>query len=64
MSNENRQCLDEYREFRNVVRNVYAFNLCPAILQFLTQGLAKCFGSVKNDLSNFIDFLECMNETV
>jgi len=28
-----RQCLDEYRGFRHIVRNVYAFNLRPARLK-------------------------------
>lgn len=28
-----RQCLDEYRGFRHIVRNVYAFNLRPACLE-------------------------------
>lgn len=61
ISNESRQCLDEYRGFRHVVRNVYAFNLYPARLQTLTQGLEKCFQTVQNDLSRFIDFLESLD---
>ncbi|MFZ6021041.1 MAG: hypothetical protein ACOYXO_15685 [Chloroflexota bacterium] len=61
ISSESRQCLDEYRGFRHVVRNVYAFNLYPARLQTLTQGLENCFQTVQNDLSRFIDFLESLD---
>jgi hypothetical protein len=61
ISQESRYCLDEYRGFRHVVRNVYAFNLFPARLQSLTEGLPKCFDAVQNDLSRFVAFLESMD---
>ena len=40
---ETRVCLDEYRRFRHIVRNVYTFNLRPSRLEELTQELRACF---------------------
>ena len=54
---ETRRCLDEYRAFRHVVRNVYTFNLRPARLQELVTDLRACFAMVRNDLDVFIEFL-------
>ena len=55
---DTRDCLDEYRGFRHVVRNVYTFHLRPARLQELTTRLRSCYESVEHDLSDFILFLE------
>lgn len=52
-----RYCLDEYRGFRHVVRNVYAFHLRPSRLIELTQELPACFHAVRQDLQQFIQFL-------
>jgi hypothetical protein len=41
-----RDCLDEYRGFRHVVRNVYAFNLRPTRLQELATELPACYQTV------------------
>ncbi|MDM8553081.1 hypothetical protein QUF72_23600 [Desulfobacterales bacterium HSG2] len=57
ISRETRYCLDEYRGFRHVVRNVYAFKLIPSRLQELTTQLRKCYQSVKADLNEFMHFL-------
>jgi hypothetical protein len=38
ITRETRLYLDEYRNFRHIVRNVYAFNLRPARLQELVSG--------------------------
>lgn len=59
---ETRYCLDEYRGFRHVVRNVYTFNLRATRLQELTTGLRACYETVVSDLSTFADFLEHLNE--
>jgi hypothetical protein len=59
---ETRVGLDEYRAFRHVVRNVYAFNLRPNRLQELVQGLPDCYGAVQKDLQGFIQFLEELDE--
>ncbi|MEW5986035.1 MAG: hypothetical protein AB1791_05325 [Chloroflexota bacterium] len=53
-----RHCLDDYRSFRHVVRNVYTFNLRPSRLQELTAGLRPCFEMVVRDLGDFVRFLE------
>ena len=59
---DTRDCLEEYRGFRHVVRNVYTFHLRPARLQELTTRLRPCYESVERDLSDFIIFLEKMIE--
>ena len=53
-----RRCLEEYRGFRHVVRNVYAFNLRPVRLKELAIELTACFKAVSDDLENFCIFLE------
>jgi hypothetical protein len=55
---ETRYCLDEYRGFRHVVRNVYTFNLRSGRLQQLSDEVRPCYENVKQDLTNFIKFLE------
>jgi hypothetical protein len=44
------QCLDEYRGFRHVVRNVYAFNLRPSRLKELVDELQPCYNRVKRQV--------------
>jgi hypothetical protein len=58
---ETRYCLDEFRGFRHVVRNVYTFNLRPIRLQELTKQLRGCFAALKQDLGEFITFLEALS---
>jgi len=53
-----RDCLDEYRNFRHVVRNVYTFNLRPSRLQELVEGLPACLAAMTHDLTVFSIFLE------
>jgi len=55
---ETRHCLDEYRGFRHIVRNVYTFNLRPGRLQELVAGLGECFAVVEEDLLALCRFLE------
>jgi hypothetical protein len=62
ITSETRYCLDDYRGFRHVVRNVYAFNLRPARLQELTDGLRTCYQAVCRDLNAFTDFLERLTQ--
>ena len=50
--------LDEYRGFRHIVRNVYAFNLRPARLQELINDAPDCLANLMADLLAFADFLE------
>ncbi len=55
---DTRHCLDTYRGFRHVVRNIYTFNLDPGRLQELANALPHCYVSLARDLRCFCDFLE------
>lgn len=52
-----RYCLDEYRGFRHVVRNVYTFNLRPSRIAALGSDLGDCYAAVSRDLLAFADYL-------
>lgn len=58
ISEETRQMLDEYRGFRHVVRNVYAFRFDQAKVQTLVQGVPVVFSRVRAELLAFADFLD------
>jgi hypothetical protein len=58
-----RDCLDEYRAFRHLVRNVYAFNLRPKRLSDLVDGMRVCFTDLRNDLKEFARFLQAIDES-
>lgn len=60
---ETRFCLDEYRGFRHVVRNVYAFNLHSPRVRELTAGLRGCYTSLQHDLDGFLAFLKQLSQT-
>jgi len=60
---ETRICLDGYRGFRHIVRNVYTFNLRPSRLEELTQELRACFDALYEDLALFITFLNELAHT-
>ena len=62
ISLETRYCLDEYRGFRHVVRNVYTFTLRPGRLQELVSELRPCYQAVERDLSDFVNFLQGLSE--
>lgn len=50
--------LDEYRGFRHVVRNVYAFRFDPAKVQKLVETIPAGFSQARAELLAFADFLE------
>lgn len=58
ISTQTRQCLDEYRGFRHVVRNVYTFNLKPSRIKELAEELPACYSKVAQELRAFADFLD------
>ena len=60
ISSDVRYILDEYRGFRHVVRNVYAFNFRPARLKELVDNLPGCFASLKEEFLVFAHFLESL----
>jgi len=53
-----RDCLDEYRDFCYVVRNVYTFNLRPSRLQELVADLSVCYAVLGQNVTTFCDFLD------
>jgi hypothetical protein len=57
-----RDCLDEYRGFRHVVRNVYTFNLRPSRLRELVTDLRACSEKFRRDVTAFCAFLEQLEE--
>ncbi len=52
-----RDCLDEYRAFRHLVRNIYTFHLKPERLDALAAEAEPCFEACRKDLDAFFDFL-------
>ncbi len=62
IGSDTRHCLDEYRGFRHVVRNIYAFNLKFSRLQELTGQLKACYQLVTSDMNSFSEFLERLSE--
>ncbi len=62
IGSDTRHCLDEYRGFRHVVRNIYAFNLKFSRLQELTGQLKACYQLVTSDMNRFSEFLERLSE--
>ncbi len=57
IQNATRDCLEEYRAFRHLVRNIYTFNLKPDRLEALADSAFDCFASAESDMAGFIDFL-------
>lgn len=57
ISRSTRDCLDEYRQFRHIVRNMYTFNLRGSRLRELAEEVGDCFTAVSTDLNRFIQFL-------
>jgi hypothetical protein len=60
ITTEVRFTLDDFRGFRHVVRNIYAFNFRPARLKELTDSLSGCFNALRDSLLTFIQFLESL----
>lgn len=58
---ETRRCLDQYRGFRHVVRNVYTFTLFPTRMTELVEKLSDCHTAVTVDLAEFTRFLNSVN---
>jgi hypothetical protein len=58
ISEETRQMLDEYRGFRHIVRNVYAFRFDLMKIGRLVQGAPAVLTQVRAELLAFADFLD------
>jgi hypothetical protein len=63
LSRETRECLDEYRGFRHLVRHIYAFRLKPERLRELAESVGPCLERLRQDLERFADFLRRMAES-
>lgn len=57
---ETYRCLDEYRGFRHVVRNVYTFNLRPDRIEALVKELPSCYALLTRDVEIFAHFLDAI----
>jgi hypothetical protein len=57
VSEKTAECLDEYRRFRHLVRNIYATNLVPKRLEVLVEQLPGLWSAVQSELFSFADFL-------
>ena len=55
---ETRRCLDEFRGFRHIVRNVYTTQLRPSRMQELVAELGNCQELLARDLTEFARLLE------
>jgi hypothetical protein len=58
ISEHNALCLDEFRRFRHLVRNVYAMNLMPDKMRRLISLLPDLWVELRAELSAFADFAE------
>ena len=52
------KCLDEYRGFPHVVRNVYTYHFDEAKLEKLVLGAGDAFAQVRAEILAFADFLD------
>jgi hypothetical protein len=53
-----RAALDEYRAFRHLVRNAYAFAVQPLRVQTLASQVRGCYDRLAADVARFAQFLE------
>ncbi len=58
ISRGSKVCLEDYRGFRHVVRNVYSFSLREDRVRELGGGLRACFDALSRDLDALCAFLE------
>lgn len=52
------KCLDEFRRFRHIVRNIYVLNLKPERVRELATDLPTCYRAASEDLNNFAELLD------
>jgi DNA gyrase/topoisomerase IV subunit A len=64
ISKDTRNSLDEYRGFRHIVRNVYSFNLSAVRIEPLVKKLPNLFNNIKNELEDFLNFLEMQGKDI
>lgn len=63
LSQKTCQMLDEYRAFRHIVRNVYAFNLSYDKIAPLVNNIETLFTQLKKEMGQFVRFIEEAGES-
>ena len=61
LSQKTEKALSEYLAFRQVLRNIYGFEIDSEKLSGLVQKVEKTYQEVKNDLNRFLHFLREMS---
>jgi len=56
ISQDNAAALDEFRRFRQLVRNVYTINIVPAKMSRIVSVLPEFWTKLRAELSTFADF--------
>ncbi len=58
ISDKSKNSLDDYRGFRHVVRNVYAYHYDPEKISLLIKNLDKAYLSLKKDIKRFLTMIK------
>ncbi|HHY56806.1 MAG TPA: hypothetical protein GYA08_15380 [Chloroflexi bacterium] len=62
ISVQTRYCLDEYRSFRHLVRNLYTFHLRTSRVAELCDGLRSCYAALQADIMSFMQIMQSLDE--
>ncbi|MFO7633091.1 MAG: hypothetical protein R6W76_11150 [Caldilinea sp.] len=62
ISVQTRYCLDEYRSFRHLVRNLYTFHLRTSRVAELCDDLRSCHAAVRGEVVNFMHLMQSLDE--
>lgn len=62
ISVQTRYCLDEYRSFRHLVRNLYIFHLRTSRVAELCEGLRSCYAALRADAMGFMQNMQSLDE--
>lgn len=62
ISVQTRYCLDEYRSFRHLVRNLYTFHLRASRVAELCDGLRSCYAALHADVEGFMRNMQSLDE--
>lgn len=61
ISVQTRYCLDEYRSFRHLVRNLYTFRLRASRIAELCDGLRSCYAALHADVVEFMQAMQSLD---
>ncbi len=62
ISTQTRYCLDEYRSFWHLVRNLYTFHLRTSRVAELCDGLHDCYAALREDVASFMQLMQSLNK--